>query len=117
MNPKKPISQPFTIETSIPRRGNSSTDHLDLQFSDTSSNISLITPLATFIFLGYSPRKNIKRIKNEIGLFISLELRAFSPPFQSCKDPSHNTFTNYTTNSKESHDPVNNVFICHHFMK
>ena len=44
--PWKPISEPFTIETSIPCRGNSSTNHLDLKSSDTSSYISSITCLS-----------------------------------------------------------------------
>ena len=44
--PWKPISEPFTIETSIHCRGNSSTDHLDLTSSDTSSYISPIITLS-----------------------------------------------------------------------
>ena len=44
--PWKPISDPFTIEISIPCMVNSSSDHLDLTSCDTSSHISLITSLS-----------------------------------------------------------------------
>ena len=44
--PWKTISEPFTMETSIPCNENSSTDHLDLTYSGTSSYISPITSLS-----------------------------------------------------------------------
>ena len=63
--PWKPISQPFTVETSILCRENLSTDHSDLKFSDTSSNISPITSLSQLYLFRLSTETEEVEIKKK----------------------------------------------------
>ena len=50
-----------------PCREDSSTDHSDLKFSDTFSDLSRITSFKSLYFFNYPPGQNIKRSRNESG--------------------------------------------------